>query len=57
MAKRVAKGRRIKFQLVGGPFHGKTVELYSAGTLEFTVNGFTGRYDDKGHWQEKNNHG
>ena len=29
------------------------VERHSAGTLEFTVRGVTGRYDNNGHWREK----
>ena len=45
-------GRKTKFHLKGGPFHGQTVELYSPVTLEFTVNGEKGRYDFNGEWVE-----
>jgi hypothetical protein len=55
MAKRVSKGRRQKYRLIGGPFDGQVVELHSAGTLEFTVRGETGRYDSNGYWREKDN--
>lgn len=55
--RRVSKGRRQKYRLIGGPFDGpfdgQVVELHSAGTLEFTVRGVTGRYDNNGHWKEK----
>lgn len=51
--RRVSKGRRQKYRLIGGPFDGAVVELHSAGTLEFTVRGVTGRYDNNGHWREK----
>ena len=51
--RRVSKGRRQKYRLIGGPFDGAVVALHSAGTLEFTVRGVTGRYDNNGHWREK----
>ena len=41
--RRVSKGRRQKYRLIGGPSDGAVVELHSAGTLEFTVRGVTGR--------------
>lgn len=55
MAKRGSKGRRQKYRLIGGPFDGAVVELHSAGTLQFTVRGVTGRYDNDGRWREKDN--
>lgn len=44
---RATKGRRSQFKLVGGPYDGAWVQLYSAGTLAFTVPSFDprpGRY-------------
>jgi hypothetical protein len=55
-AKRASVGRRSKFRLEGGPFHGQVIELYSGGTLGFTASGQTGRYKGQGetlHWEEK----
>ena len=43
-------GRKTKFQLKGGPFHGQIIELHSPGTLEFTVNGKKGHYGFNGEW-------
>lgn len=46
MAK-AAKGYRQTFKLIGGPWDGQKVQLYTAGTLEFTVKSFDprpGRY-------------
>lgn len=44
--------RRSKFRLIGA-----TVMLFTAGTLEFTAKGQTGRYagqsGDRLHWEEK----
>lgn len=49
--------RRSKFRLIGGPYDGAIVMLFTAGTLEFTAKGQTGRYTghsgDKLHWEEK----
>lgn len=44
---RAAKGYRQTFKLIGGPWDGQKVQLYSAGTLEFSVKSFDprpGRY-------------
>lgn len=44
---RAAKGYRQTFKLIGGPWHGQKVQLYSAATLEFSVKSFDprpGRY-------------
>lgn len=44
---RAAKGYRQTFKLIGGPWDGQKVQLYSAGTLEFRVPSFSpraGRY-------------
>ena len=49
--------RRSKFRLIGGPYDGAVVMLFTAGTLEFTAKGQTGRYTgqsgDRLHWEEK----
>lgn len=48
---RAAKGYRQTFKLIGGPWHGQKVQLYTAGTLAFTVPSFDlrpGRYVDNG---------
>lgn len=49
--------RRSKFRLIGGPYDGTIVMLFTAGTLEFTAKGQTGRYighsGDRLHWEEK----
>lgn len=48
---RAAKGYRQTFKLIGGPWDGQKVQLYSAGTLEFSVASFDprpGRYVSAG---------
>lgn len=49
--------RRSKFRLIGGPYDGAIVMLFTAGTLEFTAKVQTGRYTghsgDRLHWEEK----
>lgn len=31
------KGKRSRYHLYGGPYHGESVQLYSPGTLKFSV--------------------
>lgn len=49
--------RRSKFRLIGGPYDGAMVMLFTAGTLEFTAKGQTGRYTGQSsgrlYWEEK----
>lgn len=48
--------RRSKYRLIGGPYDGATVMLFTAGTLEFTAKGQTGRYigqREQLYWEEK----
>lgn len=51
----VPKGRRTSHVLTGGPFHGQVVQLYTPGTLAFSVpswnNGERGYYDQLNHWR------
>ena len=51
--KRLSKGKRLKFVLYGGPWNGETLYLHSPGTLPFTVNGESGRYNEKGFWEAR----
>jgi hypothetical protein len=40
-----------KLRLVGGPLHGKTVELRCPGTLHIVLRGQAGRYNIAGVWE------
>ena len=42
--------KRTPVIVSGGPFAGQVLRLSSPGTLTFTVNGETGRYNEAGEW-------
>ncbi len=50
MAKRIYI-RLNTYILNGGPFDGKRVRMESPGTLTFTCNGMTGRYNRENVWE------
>lgn len=48
-----ASTRKTKHVMHGGPLGGQTLYLTSPGTLPFTLNGETGRYDNTNTWVPK----
>lgn len=55
MRKRRPTVRKQRQKLNGGPFNGAVIRMACPGTLTFTVNGETGRYDHNNNWLPVNN--
>ena len=53
MRKLPRKGRKTANVMTGGPLDGQTLWLSCAGTVSFTLNGQTGRYDANNRWIEE----
>ncbi len=51
MRKRAVRaGSKTPHVMEGGPWDGKVLRLHTPGTLPFTVQGQTGRYNEKNRW-------
>jgi hypothetical protein len=43
--------RTALYRCIGGPLHDQVLRLSCGGTLSFTLNGMTGRYDQSMTWR------